>query len=395
MDYIHIIFLYYKIYKLESILDKMKKRICILSNGLFRGGTDTFVVNLVKGLNKEKYEITVVLSISENWLALRESEVIEAGASTIWTHDINNGIKGQIIHLIKLYKILKSGKFDVFQTNIDLFNGPNLFIAWLAKIPIRICHSHNSQQELEMSGGRNIAVSIYQKIMRKLCWLFSNRRCGCSELALDFLFEDKWKNDPKIKVINNGIDIDDFRIPIDIMQKKKNLNLSLKKKYILSVGRLSTQKNPLMIANIFKELCKIRNDCELLWVGIGEMENQLKQEFNNSGISDKVHFLGSRGDVNELMLISDAFLFPSLFEGLGIVVIEAQASGLPCLISNTIPMQVDCGGCIFEDLSNPVEIWAEKLNDILNKKIILSVDESKLSKYTITEMVMQMESLFY
>lgn len=150
-----------------------------------------------------------------------------------------------------------------------------------------------------------------------------------------------------------------------------------------------------MIANIFKELCKIRNDCELLWVGIGEMENQLKQEFNNSGISDKVHFLGSRGDVNELMLISDAFLFPSLFEGLGIVVIEAQASGLPCLISNTIPMQVDCGGCIFEDLSNPVEIWAEKLNDILNKKIILSVDESKLSKYTITEMVMQMESLFY
>lgn len=372
----------------------MKKKICILSNGLWRGGTDTFVVNLVKGLDKNKYDIIVVLSISDDWLAIREPEVIDAGAKTIRTCGITGkGIQGRLKHLYLLYKILKKEKPDIFQTNIDLFNGPNLLVSWLAGVPVRICHSHNSMQEREAAGEQNVLIAAYQKLMRWLCWKFSNRHAGCSELALDFLFEDKWKKDSRAIVVNNGIDLHPFRNGVDKLEKESSLGLG-SKKHILTVGRLSAQKNPALIAQCFSELCKIREDCDLIWVGIGEMEEKLKQYFREQGIIHRVQFLGSRDDVPELMKISDLFLFPSLFEGLGIVVIEAQAAGLPCLVSDTIPKMVDCGGCIFYSIQKTADKWAEIADQILDHKIEWNIQEKLLTEYTIENMVRQMETLF-
>lgn len=371
-----------------------KKKVCILSNGLWRGGTDTFVINLVKGLDKAKYDITVILSISDEWLAAREQEVIEAGAKTVRTYGITGkGIRGRLKHLYRLYKYLRVEKPDVFQTNIDLFNGPNLLIAWLTRVPIRICHSHNSRQEREASDGHNIAIDLYQKIMRWMCWQFSNRRAGCSEEALNFLFQNKWKSDPRVIVVNNGIDINNFRSGVD--RQAKELKLGLTEHYhILSVGRLSPQKNPIMIAKSFIELCKRRNDCDLIWVGIGDMKDEIQELLRQENVIDKVHFLGIRDDVNELMQISDLFLFPSLFEGLGIVLIEAQAAGVPCLVSDTVPPIVDCGGCKFFSIEKQSFEWAKQIELIIDKKIKVTIDEELLHAFSIEHMVKQMETLF-
>lgn len=372
-----------------------KKKICILSNGLWRGGTDTFVVNLVRGLDKSKYDITVVLSISDEWLAAREPDVLAAGAKTYRTFGITRkGISGRVKHLVRLYRYLKQEKPDVFQTNIDLFNGPNLFVAWLAGVPVRICHSHNSMQEREAAKGRSLAIAVYQGVMRWLCWTFSNRRAGCSEAALDFLFQDKWKRDPRATVVNNGIDIDRFRTEADTGAILRGIGAQAKH-HILTVGRLSAQKNPMMIADIFIELCKKRDDCDLIWVGIGEMEADVKARLKDHDVLDKVRFLGIRDDVNELMQCADVFLFPSLFEGLGIVVIEAQAAGLPCVISDTIPKMVDCGGCCFLPLTDTPSHWAEKVSGILDGTETFCVDQTRLNRYSIGHMVEQMESLFH
>lgn len=371
-----------------------KKKICILSNGLWRGGTDTFVVNLVKGLNKNKFDITVILSISDEWLAARESEIIDAGAKSVRTWGITGkGLEGRLKHLFLLYKYLYHEKPEVFQTNIDLFNGPNLLVAWLARVPIRVCHSHNSMQEREASGGRNIAIVTYQRVMRWLCWTFSNRHAGCSEAALDFLFEDRWKSDSRALVVNNGIDINQFRTNVDRRMKESEIGAK-KWHHILTVGRLSPQKNPRMVAQCFLELCRRRMDCDLIWVGIGEMEEQLKQFLKEHGVMDRVHFLGIREDVNELMQISDLFLFPSLFEGLGIVLIEAQAAGLPCLVSDTVPKMVDCGGCEFLSLQENISVWVDAMNRILDGNSNFVIDDGKLEEYSIKHMVEQMESLF-
>ena len=371
----------------------MKKKVCILSNGLARGGTVTFVVNLVKGLDFSKYEVTVVLSVDSDEPIFRKCEIEDAKAKVIETCSVNKGIKSKIKHFRKLYHILKVNKFDVFQTNIDLFNGPNLFVAWLANIPIRICHSHNSMQEKELRNGRTISITIYQWVMRQLCWFFSNRRCGCSEEALDFLFKKRWRRDPKAVVVNNGIIISDFQKNTDILELRKQLGI-VNKKVIMTVGRFSSQKNPMMIADTFIELCKIRTDCELVWVGVGEMQKKIKKIIKANALESRVHFLGTRTDVNELMQCSDVFLFPSVFEGLGIVIIEAQAAGLPCLVSNTIPKSVDCGGCEFLDLKLSPKMWAKKMNNIFEQNEKPKIDSEKLQKYSVEYMVSQMENLF-
>ncbi len=370
-----------------------KKVICILSNGLVKGGTDTFVINTVKGLNtKDKYDIILILSVDSDKNCLCVSEVQKLGVRILKTCGLDSAL-GIIHHLGCLYRFLKQEKPDVFQTNIDLFNGPNLFAAWLAGVPIRICHSHNSMQEREVANGSSAAIAIYQAVMRWLCWSFSNRRAGCSEAALNFLFQNKWKRDPRAIVVNNGIDINHFRTEADTVNILQKIGANAKY-HILTVGRLSAQKNPLMIADVFIELCKKRDDCDLIWVGIGEMEADVKARLRECGVLDNVIFLGIRDDVNELMQCSDVFLFPSLFEGLGIVVIEAQAAGLPCVISDTIPAMVDCGGCSFLSLTDSPSRWAEKVSDVLDGKEPFKVDETQLNAYSIDHMVEQMESLF-
>lgn len=87
--------------------------------------------------------------------------------------------------------MLKRYQFDIFHTNINLFNGPNLLIAWLAQVPIRCCHSYNTMQQREIIYGKTLAIRAYQSFMRWVCWTFSNRRIGCSSEAMDFLFRDK------------------------------------------------------------------------------------------------------------------------------------------------------------------------------------------------------------
>lgn len=370
---------------------KLKKKVCILSNDLKRGGTDTFVVNLINELN-DNYDVTLVLSINSERTAIRENDAIKAGAKIIKTCDLK-GMNGRIKHLVKLYQILKNGDFDVFQTNIDLFNGPNLLVAWLAGIRIRVCHSHNSRQGRELVLGKTLFVRVYQYIMKKLCWHFSNRRCGCSELAMDFLYDDKWKKDEKSFVINNGIDIDLFKHHYNTFKIKNELKLSAKYN-ILTVGRIDEQKNPLFIVEVFNALCRQRDDCDLIWVGKGKMEIEVRETLKRYNIQDRVHMLGLRHDVPEIMNCCDLFLFPSAFEGLGIVLIEAQAANLPCIVSDVVPREADCGGCKFLSLDENSNTWGREISKVLDGDTKLNVNENKLNKFSIQNMAYQMKVVF-
>ncbi|MBQ8741137.1 MAG: glycosyltransferase [Clostridia bacterium] len=369
------------------------KKICILQNDLAFGGTDTFVLNLCQGLICDNYDVTVVLSIDKQKIALRESELTDLGVNIVKTSSLQGGLKSKLKHLVLLYKELKKGKYDVFQTNIDLFNGPQMFIAWLAKIPVRVCHSHNSQQGRELREGRTFSVKLYQGIMRWLCWQFSNRRCGCSKAALDFLFGDKWKKDPKARVIHNGIDLSEYSKKFDFEEKKRELGLT-NTYNISTVGRISFQKNPEFLLEIFYELSKIRGDVDLVWCGKGELESVVKKQINDFKLDNRVHLLGTRNDIPEILCCSDVFLLPSRFEGLGIVLVEAQAAKLPCIMSDVIPKEVDCGLCLSLSLEQSAEHWAKQISNILDGNCNLDIDREKIDEYSIEHMIKEMEEVF-
>lgn len=370
-----------------------KRKVCILQNGLARGGTDTFVVNLCKSIDKDKYEITVVNPSSRPECLVREPEVIATGAEIIHTAELS-GLRGKLRHLRMLYAVLKNGKFDVFQTNIDLFNGPNLLVAWLAKIPVRCCHSHNSMQPKAHVQGMTLSIRIYQHIMRWMCWHFSNRRCGCSVEAMDFLYKGyNWRQNEYPSIIFNGIDLEEYAKAINITKKKEELGLTANYN-LITVGRIVPQKNPKFIAEVFCELCKRRRDCDLVWIGVGPLEDKCRQIFKEHLISDRVHFLGSRNDVSDILKCCNLFFLPSAFEGLGIVAIEAQATGLSCIVSDTVPKSADCGKCYFIPLSNSISVWAQTISNMLDNKISLTINNEMLLKYSIYNMAKQMEEVF-
>lgn len=371
-------------------------KVCILQFGFARGGTDTFVINLCKAIDKKKFDITIINPATSLALISREDEVLATGVKIFHTCEMYS-IKGKLKHLWLMFKFLKKERFDTFHTNVDLFNGPQLFVAWLAGIPNRVCHSHNSQQARGIGKHIGLSVKIYQHIMRYLCYRFSTRRCGCSEEAMAFLFPGfDWRDNSYPQIIYNGIDLNKFRaIPSAelISKKKEELHLSANKN-ILIVGHIGLQKNPLFSVEIFREICHLRNDVALIWVGKGEMQNEVQKRLSDYKILPKVHFLGQRDDVSEIMHCADVFLFPSLFEGLGIVMIEAQASGLQCVASSEVPKLADCGATIYHSLTDQPIIWANTICDILDGRLKLQVDESRLSQFSIENMVNQMQRVF-
>ena len=367
------------------------KKICILQNSMTYGGTDTFVINLCRGLVKDGYDVTVVLSADENETLPREGELLDTGVRILKTCHLHGGAS-KLKHLKLLYAELKRGKYDAFQSNIDLFNGPQMLVAWLAGVPVRECHSHNSQQGRELSQGRTVPIRFYQGVMRWLCWTFSNRRCGCSNEALDFLFLDRWRKDNDAKVIHNGIDL-------GLYQKNRNRDkikgmLGLNNLYtICTVGRIAFQKNPEFLLDVFYELTKMRDDVDLVWCGKGEAECSIKQKIKMLKLEMRVKMLGQRNDIAEILGASDIFLLPSRFEGLGIVLIEAQAAGLPCVISDVVPDAVNCGLCLPLSLEKSAEHWALQINKILDGIVSFTLAKEKLEGYGIYTMVKEMEEV--
>ena len=122
------------------------KKLAIMSHGLSANGIDTFVTNVAKAVDKEKFDVSVILALDEDNHQIREDEVAAAGVKIFRTCDLGS-MKRMLTHVVRLYRILKTEKPDVFHANMDLLNGFNLFAAWAAGVPVRVCHSHTSASQ--------------------------------------------------------------------------------------------------------------------------------------------------------------------------------------------------------------------------------------------------------
>lgn len=362
------------------------KKVYILGPGLASGGIESFIINAAKGLDKNKYDVALILALDDNGnKQFREDEIIAEGIPIYRTCDLGSA-KRVLIHAKRLYRILRDQKVDVLHANMEAINGINLLVAWLARVPVRVCHSHNSASGYEEQSGKHITAGIYRYFMKVLCRLFSNRRCGCSSPAMKYLYGKNWEKMRNACVIHNGIDMCRFAAHPRI----HNSNL----RRIVTVGRLVIQKNPLFAINVIEQLYKVRQDFEYIWVGSGELADEVQRTVEEKGLQDCVKMLGVRGDVEKILAYCDVFFLPSLFEGFGIVFIEAQAVGLPCLVSDTVPPNADCGGCRFESLDAPASHWAQVLSDMLDGKISFMIDPEKLQKYDTSYTIKQLEKIY-
>ncbi len=364
----------------------MGKKVFILNHGLANGGTDTFTINLSKGLKDRNYDVSVVMAVyPDSEPQPREHILKEAGIPIYKTSDLV-GIKGVFDHSRRLYKILRQNKPDVFHANMDLFNGINMLVAWLARVPVRVCHSHNSQSQYEANTGKHTAVNLYRNCMRALCWKFANRYCGCSEVAMDYLFKNKWKGNNRAFVIHNGIDL-------SIFKNNNNQTLDNPTKKIVTVGRIAEQKNPEFIVNIIESLSVYRTEFKLIWIGTGELYENIKLTVSKKNLDKYICFMGNRNDIPDILQECHIFILPSLFEGLPISLIESQACGLYSLVSETVSREIDCGLCDFLSIEKS-DIWAKHISNYFDYGTTKKIDNDLLNRFNINTMITKVEEAY-
>ena len=224
-------------------------------------------------------------------------------------------------------------------------------------IPVRVAHSHNTGFQT-----RNpLSIALGNMMMRPLR-KYANVWAGCSELACEWLFGKGCVAQGKAKVILNGIDASLFAYNPKVRDEVRK-EWGLEDKFVVGhVGRFVNQKNHTFLLDIFAEITKRRDDAMLVLIGIGELMDAMKQKAADLGIADKVLFVGFRNDRNRFMQAMDTFLFPSLYEGLSVVLIEAQAAGLPVFTSDSTTTETRYSTNMqFLSLQQPAGIWADKV----------------------------------
>ena len=271
-------------------------------------------------------------------------------------------------------------------------NKLNLLIALLCGVHKRISHSHTSSNHNDL---REYSRSIKHLISSGLIKFVSTDMLGCSNDANNWLYGFNWYKDKRIKIVNNGIDVEKFKNNKEIV-RRQDLGLPDNKILLLHVGRICHLKNPMFIIEIINELSKIRQDVHLVYVGSGELEREVKIKVSNYKLNSFVSMLGARKDIPEIVNMSDYFLFPSIKEGLGISLVEAQAGGKICFISDTIPKEADLGLCVRISLKNNARDWANVINEYINKesKVTNKINTEKLEKFDIKNTTRILEEIY-
>ena len=220
-----------------------------------------------------------------------------------------------------------------------------------------IAHSHATNSNLSLS---SIIYRIYSYRTRFIADYFF----ACSNQALvDRYGKRIAKNKAKSSVLNNAIDTQLYKYDKDIRnQTRKEFNLDDNGSILGTVGRLTKAKNPDMIIEIIKRLSCQKKEFRFMWVGTGELEQEIKYKVKLLNLDNRVIFTGVRNDVNKLLMAMDLFVFPSLWEGLGISCVEAQASGLPTLCSDTVPLDANVSDLFLQLPLQDSGKWCDEIN---------------------------------
>ena len=255
-------------------------------------------------------------------------------------------------------------EYQIVHSHLDCMAGIPLKYAKKHGVPTRIAHAHSSNQDKNYK----YPLKLYCKsrIPNYATDLFA-----CGQEAGKWMFDNN-----SFTVLNNAIDSDSYAFNKEVRAEvRKELRIIAKTLVLGHVGRFSPAKNHPFIIKTFHEVLKKHADSTLVLVGTGSLENDIRKQCESLGIADRVIFTGVRNDVNRLLQAMDVFVMPSLYEGLGIVAVEAQAAGLPCICSTQVPEEcVRTDGLVhFLPLEVGAARWAQ---EVLNRSNTVRLDRS-------------------
>ena len=332
------------------------KNILFISNWLSVAGTETFMMNVLRNINHQQFHIDFLLFTEKESDYSKEAERL---GSKIYRLPARSSGLAYYKSLNKFFKD-NASHYDVIH-----FCGGNvssiapIYYAYKYHIPIRIIHSHSSDSK----GWVN---KLLHRINRNFIPRFGTCILACSTLAARYFFGER-----DCTIVKNGVDTNSYKYNTDSRSSfREKYNISPSTHVLGHIGRFEEVKNHEFLLDIFHEYHTQNRDSKLMLVGKGKLEERVKEKARKLCIEDDVLFLGIRNDIPELLCAMDCFVMPSLYEGLPFVLVEAQAAGLPCVISDTINKDSKLTPYLtFRSLSDGLNLWVDGIRNLIGKNV--------------------------
>lgn len=258
-----------------------------------------------------------------------EKRIIEKGNSVF---HICSPQENVFLHIRDLYRLIRRKKYDAVHCHTMFHCGIVMFLAKLLHVPCRMCHSHTVDDER----GKSKSRIFYRAVMRKLIQSYGNVFFACGVAAGEALYGVEWFAKHGC-VVKNGIDISKYSFSWKNREYQRK-SLQITDCFVIgNVGHYVSVKNQRFLINLMPEIRKKRENAILLLFGEGEDRKKLQQAIDERNAANYIKLMGNTDEVAEILSALDVFVFPSLFEGTPLALIEAQANGLPCIVSNLIP----------------------------------------------------------
>jgi glycosyltransferase involved in cell wall biosynthesis len=340
-------------------------RILHVVGSLNRGGVETWLWQAVASMTQERYQFDFCTYRRDRGAYAADLE--HCGCEF---HNIPLGSSpAAIIRFAKCFRrLLREGRYDVVHCHGLLLVGFVLFLAWMESTPVRIGHAHSTNRNTGRmhSAANRLGIVLSRLLTRASC----THGIGCSSEAGAALFGRRWREDPKYRLIHCGIDLKPFGIDRNPDSVRTALGIAPGAKVIGHVGSFRIAKNHRFLLEVTARVLQHRRDIVLLLVGDGSLRPAIEKTCAALGIRERVIFAGVSSRVPELMRSAmDVFVMPSLHEGLPLVLLEAQAGGLPCLVSDVVSHEamVSDGGLHFLSLKVGAEVWAGAILSLLER----------------------------
>lgn len=359
---------------------KMRRMLCILGS-MNVGGAETFMMKVLRSIDRKKFAIDFAVAI--NYEGVYDEEILSFGCKIYH-------IKPKSINIIdfiaSIYHIVKDNNFvSVLRISQNSTSVIDLIIAKFAGAKRTAFRSSNSN----VCGGW--LDKIGHLVFKPLVMIVPNIKISPSDKAALFMFGQKCVKNGQVTILKNGLNLDQYSFNMKNREEyRASLNINKDTKLIGHIGRFSYQKNHVFLIDFFKDFQKTYPNSKLLLIGTGELENKIKEYVRVKNV-DNIIFLGARQDIPELLSAMDVFMLPSIFEGMPNTVVEAQANGLPCVISDGITKQVNVTNNVqFLSLAESKNIWIKSVSES-NR---ISAEEAKTFLYKAGYDINEVSKLF-
>lgn len=361
-------------------------RIAIMAGVLHSGGKRNLIMEFYRHIDRTKVQYDFICDSDSNGIPTEEIESLGGRVYVVSPY------KQIVPHLRETYKILKQNKYAVMHAFDNTLNLFPMFLGWLAGVKVRISESISK-------GDKSEKKTLIKLVLRPFSHWFATDYMANSIDCGKWQFGEKTYEKGKINIFKTVINAEENAFDEELRSSTRS-KFGWDDKIVYGfIGRYVDQKNPLFLIDIFNEISKKQHNAVLVMIGFGELEGQMMARIRDYGLQERVENLGRRDDIKQFYNAFDAFILPSLYEGMPVVGVEAQCCGLPIFFSKNITEETTaCDLAHYIGLDESASQWAEKIVPIVKrgKEVRRSrVDEVKRAGFDSESEAHRLQEFYY